>query len=259
MTYSASTNSIFLAYNLGKITKINASDPFNESPFVNSPQSPLGLATAAEYLFVCDPSGAWVTHFTYSPDGELISQIELNYYSEEYIWNDTNKKMYFFRDDTIPNDLIWENIDSSGVIGDQQESPYHDSEGFIHPIRVAPDGAIVVLGSGRIYDALTLQLIDALSNDIDDAVWANDTLFTIRFHGANSQLQKWSVNYALIGTAQVEGTPIRMFNIDESLLVIAEFRGAPYFSIWNLDLKKTFDSRYSPETVAAVTLLLLND
>jgi hypothetical protein len=148
--------------------------------------------------------------------------------------------MYYFRDDTSPNDLLWEEIDIDGVIGEDQDSPYHSSIGIKHPIRVAPDGSIVVLGSGRIYDAITLEQINSLSNDIVDAVWDDGTLYTLRSVNGNAQVQKWSSSYALVDTQSVMGSSQRIFAISNSLLVISEVSGAPWFSILDSDLNLLF-------------------
>jgi len=240
MAYSGETDRLYLTYPSGKITQIRLGQSMTEQPFVNSPQMPCGLATAGEYVFVCDPSGAWVSHFTYSPDGVLISQEDWNYFSYEYVWNEVNRKMYFFRDDTSPNDLLWEDIDVNGVIGAKMDSPYHSSEGILHPIRVAPDGSIVVLGSGRIYNAISLEQVDTLSNIIDDAAWGNATLFTLRAFENGSQLQKWGASYSVEATRTLDGDPTRMFLINEGLLVITDFLGRPWFSIWDLDLNEVY-------------------
>jgi alpha-tubulin suppressor-like RCC1 family protein len=241
MAYSGNPDRLYLAYPSGEITQIELDQAeLSETPFVNSPQTPCGLSTAGEYLFICDPSGAWESHFTYSPTGTLISQVDWNYYSSEYIWSEANRKMYFFRDDTSPNDLLWEDIDVNGVIGDQMDSPYHSGDGIVHPIRVAPDGSIVVLGSGRIYDAISLAQIDALSNNIADVVWGDGDLFTLRAFGGGSQLQKWGNNYAVEVTRQLYGTPERMFLVDEGLLVVTNFLGRPWFSIWDFELNEVY-------------------
>ncbi|HEU5104144.1 MAG TPA: PKD domain-containing protein [Roseiflexaceae bacterium] len=239
MAYSDSTNRLYLAYPSGKLTQIRLNEATSEQAFANSPQPPCGLATAGEYVFTCDPSGAWVSHFTYSPDGALITQREWNYFSTEYIWSAANRKMYFFRDDTSPNDVIWENIDLQGNLGTQQDSPYHDSAGITHPIRVAPDGSVVLLGSGRIYDASSLALVNALSNNIDDAVW-DSGLYTLRMASSNTEIQKWGAGYGLSSSRQTEGQPIRMFPTAAGKLVITNFYGVPRFSIWNNALGNLF-------------------
>lgn len=231
MAFSAETNTLYLAYESGKITQIDVAASAAEVPFVNSPQSPNGLATAGEFVFVVDPSGAWVSHFTYDPSGVLLSQEEWNYFSTEYIWNAANRKMYFFRDDTSPNDVLWEDIDINGFIGAKMDSPYHSSEGILHPIRVAPDGSVVLLGSGRIYDAISLQQVNTLSNNIHDATWVDGTLFTL-IPGVNgSEIQEWSANYAIVDSFPVVGDPLRIFNAGAYLIIITSVDGIPRFSV----------------------------
>ena len=243
MTYSGQPDRLYLAYPSGKITQIALDQTeLSETPFANSPQTPCGLATAGEYLFACDPSGAWVSHFTYSPTGTLISQEDWNYRSDEYIWSEANRKMYFFRDDTSPNDLLWEDINENGVIGGRKDSPYHSSEGIVHPIRVAPDGSIVVLGSGRIYDAISLEQIDTLSNNIADAVWGDGDLFTLRAFEGATQVQKWDADYSIQATLRLDGTPIRVFPVSEGLLVITHLFNKPWFWILDLDLNIVYQS-----------------
>jgi hypothetical protein len=67
----------------------------------------------------------------------------------------------------FPRDLEWEEIDAFGVIGARRETA--GGQGYIHLIRVAPDGSLVLLGSGNLYDATSLNLVDTLSNDIADS------------------------------------------------------------------------------------------
>ena len=166
LTYSPALNRVYLAYTSGLIRKISLADPaYAETPFANLPLAPRGLSTAGAYCFAVDSAGGWMTHYSFDAGGSLVESVATNYYSTEYIWSDTNQKMYFFRDDTSPNDLLWEEINANGTaypgkqpggIRNKIDSPLHDSSGFTHPIRVAPDGSVVVLGSGVIHNAATL-------------------------------------------------------------------------------------------------------
>ena len=239
MAYSSDTNRLYLAYPTNEITEIKLAQGIAETFFINSPESPLGLATAGPYVFVCDPSGPWVSHFTYSPEGILLSQKDWNHRSDEYVWNAANQKMYYFRDDTNPNGLLWEDIASNGLIGTYYESFDDDIADIIHPIRVSPDGSVVVLGSGRIYDAITLEKLDSFSNDIIDAAWKNGSPVTIRSIGVNTEVQKWTTaNYEIEKTRQLDGTPLRLFSIDEGFLIMTQVAGVPTFSILNEQLVK---------------------
>ena len=226
--FSKENKTLYCAYQNGSITKIQIDNDIMEEGFVNLPTTPLGLATAGEFIFAVDSSGAWNTHFTFSNTGILLSQEDWNYRSNEFIWNAVNRKMYFLRDGTSPNDLLWEDININGIIGAKQDSPYHSSTGIKHPIRVAPDGSAVVLGSGRIYEAISLNQINSLSNNISDAIWRNGNLFSLNAKTANnSKLQQWNpaANYELLSTQTAPGAPLA--------LLYTVVQGKPWFSLYS--------------------------
>lgn len=238
MAYSPVTNRIYLSYATGQITQIKLDEGLTETPYASAPKEPCGLATAGEFVFACVPVGAWVSHFTYHPDGTLISQVEWNYYSREYNWSPVNRKMYFLRDDTSPNDLHWEEISITGAISSSHESPYHSSDGIVHPVRIDPNGIYVILGSGRIYQATTLAQANSLSNDIADAAWLNNVLFTLRATNGDTQLQRWGFTFGLDDAKQITGTPLRLFTVNQHLLTITNHNGIPRFLLWDVDLKQ---------------------
>lgn len=234
MAVHAPHKRLYLAYPSGQITYISTVDPaLKEVHFANLPQSPQGLAAAGNYLFACDPSGAWVTHYVYNDASVLVSQKDWNYYSQEYIWSTVNQKLYFFRDDTTPNDIIWEPIDGSGKIGAYKDSPYHGDYPIVHPIRLSPDGSVVLLGSGHIYDALTLELKDSLSNNISDAAWQAGRLFTIRPAILDTQIQIWDSRYAMVKAKDVPGSPLRLMSTPEDLLLLVNVNGTVRFRRFN--------------------------
>ena len=154
-------------------------------------------------MFAVDASGAWNTHYTFSPNGTMISSVDWNYRSEEYIWSDANQKMYFFRDDSSPNDILWEEINADGVtypdlplggIGKKIDSPDHSSSGITHPIRVKPDGSVVLLGSGVFRDAISVERLGvSLSNDIVDAAFLEERVITVRNVAGLAKFQEWKV------------------------------------------------------------------
>jgi len=233
MAYSAATHRLYLAYPSSAIRQIDLATSTHETPFANLPQEPRGLSTAGAYVFACDPSGAWATHYVYHPDGSLLAQRDWNYISAEYVWSEANRRMYFFRDDTSPNDVHWEEIRADGSLGNEGESPYHGEIRTLHPIRVSPEGSLVVLGSGEIFDAHTLVRTDALSNDVSDAAWNQGTLFTLRPAGGGSEIQRWGQNYSISAQRTLPGTPIRLFGRGDHLLALTGVDGIPRFSLWD--------------------------
>lgn len=233
VAYSVETNRIYLAYSSGSINQIKLDESFIETPFVNPAQPATGLATAGQYIFVCDPSGSWQTHTTYDPDGSLLSQVDWNYFSREYVWNTNNQKIYFFRDDTSPNDLLWEEIGSDGILGTKKDSPYHSSEGIKHPIHVSPDGTVVLLGSGRVYDAISLTEINALSNDIVDADWTGGKLYSIITGQVDTKIQEWGQNYLLDEVVNVPGVANSIISHNGSLVLVTIRSGEPLIHYWD--------------------------
>ena len=240
MAYSGETNTLYVAYPTGLINSMDlgAAKPV-ERPFAVLPGTPGGLATAGRYVFAEDPSGAWVTHYTFAPDGTKISAVDWNYWSAEYVWSDANSKMYFFRDDTSPNDLHSEVIGPDGKIGAQNESPLHSSSGFQHPIRVAPDGSVVILGSGVVHDATTLaRKPGGLGNAVSDVAWLNDAVYTARTIAGYTQFQQWTgATFAPGAVSQVQGNALALFGVADKLVgVFNPASGVPQFQVMDAGL-----------------------
>ncbi|HEY1016906.1 MAG TPA: fibronectin type III domain-containing protein, partial [Herpetosiphonaceae bacterium] len=241
MTYSGIDSRLYLAYAGGRMTVIELASGLTERQFANAPLTPCGLATAGRYVFICAPVGAWASHITYTPEGALIAQKDWNYHSLTYAWSEVNRKMYFLRDGMSPNDLLWETINPDGTLGQIQDSPYHGDNGVGHPVRVAPNGSVVLLGSGWVYDATTLAQVNALSNTIADAVWA-PLLSTVRANAGGTELQQWADNYGLVRARQTEGAPLRVFKTSDGIAAVTNYGGAPRFTLWNETLQPIYAS-----------------
>lgn len=246
MTYSEDLNRVYLAYQNGLIRQIDldAEQPA-EVPFASLPQNPMGLQSAGEYLFAVDPSGAWVSHYTFSPDGEMIDNVEWNYFSHQYVWSETNQKMYFFRDSTSPRDILWEEINENGVyypeevpggIRNKKDSPLHSSTGMTHPIHLSPDGNLVLLGSGVFHNSTTLErLTTSLANNITDAAWLGDTLFTL----TPTSYQRWEgSSYQLTETQPLTGTAHTLMSLtdDRMLSIVLDEADVPQLTIRDAEL-----------------------
>ncbi|HEY3392748.1 MAG TPA: hypothetical protein VGK58_08570 [Lacipirellulaceae bacterium] len=236
MAYSAVNQKIYVAYDTGLIRQIDlASQTLEDTPFATLPSRPLGLATAGEFIFSADDSGAWESHYTFAPDGAQISAVDWNYGALQYTWSPANRKMYFFRDGTSPNDILWEEIGANGAIGTQLDSPLHSSAGFTYPIRVSPDGGVVILGSGVIHDAGSLaRLPQALGNSVTDVAWLGSNTHTIRTIGGVAQLQTWAgTNWGQSDVAQLPGTAVSLTTVgDNRMLAITRgSNGVPQMMI----------------------------
>ncbi len=237
LAFSSSDHRLYVGYPSGRITYFANGMPERETAFVNLPGQVRGLASAGQFVFAVDPTGAWATHYTFSSVGSLLSQKDWSYLSSEYIWSAANQKMYFLRDDTSPNDILSEVIDGAGVLGAEMDSPYHTSTGIAHPVRVSPDGQTVLLGSGRMFDGSTLNITGRLPFMISDAVWVGSKLYTLSDFSAGTELHLWSGNDFVTYRAKAfTGTPLRLFDTGQDLLVVTLVEGKPKFSFQGYDI-----------------------
>jgi hypothetical protein len=234
MAYSAENDRLYVAYDSGAIQQLDPAltSPMEE-PFSTTPGPTTGLQTAGRFVFAIDPSGAWSSHYTFAPDGTQISAVDWNRYSREITWSPANDRMYFFRDGTSPNDLHWEAIDPvTGAIGAGGETPYHGAYAMIPPIRVSPDGSLVILGSGDIYDGITLEILGSLSVDFEDALWLEDgSLVTLRDSGdGRTLLEHWGSDLRLFNLQLYDGVPLRVLQTAGEIAVVTQLAGQPTFA-----------------------------
>lgn len=249
LAYSAETNTVYLAYAFGLVSKIDLGAPSPiEIPFVSLTPIPTVLSTAGMYLFVAQGWSVSATHSTFAPDGTLVEESLNNSHSLEYVWSDANQKMYFFEDRT-PNGLRSEEINADGIaypsepqggIGQPHYTPSPDSNGMAYPIHVAPDGSLVVLGSGIIHDARTLaREPQALANAISDAVWLDSELYTLRDMVGIAQVQHWALpTFEMKRSLEIIGSPRALIALSAGrlLTITSGHWGIPVFAVTDKNL-----------------------
>ncbi len=235
MAYSAVNQKIYLAYDTGLIRQIDlASATLEDTPFATLPsRCSVWRLPASSYSAPMTRAHGKVTILSAptAPD----RAVDWNYGALRYTWSPANRKMYFLRDGTSPNDILWEAIGANGAIGTKQDSPLHDSAGFIYPIRVSPDGGVVILGSGLIHDARSLaRLPQALGNSVTDVAWLGSNTHTIRTVAGVTQLQTWAgTNWGQSDVAQLPGTAVSLttFGDNRMLAITRGSNGVPQMTI----------------------------
>ncbi|WP_437652659.1 DNRLRE domain-containing protein [Sorangium sp. So ce1182] len=233
--YGAEDHRLYVAYQSGALTRIDLGAGVAEAPFATLPAAPHGLATAGPIVMAADPSGAWDTHYTFLPSGARVSAVDWNRYSREYAFSPATGRMYFFRDNSSPNDLHWESIDvASGAITGQGESPYHGAFSIAPPIRPSVDGSHVLLGSGDIYDGTSLEVVASLPIAPTDAAWLPDgTLITLRADGGDTLLEQWAKSgemFVVVNVQRFSGEPIRVLPRPDAAIVITDEGSMPVFN-----------------------------
>ncbi len=178
MAFSPANHRLYLGYETGAIRYVDtAASNGAEIPFATTATAVGGLGAAGNFLVAQDESGAWGTHSVFDGNGGIADQKDWNYYSRVYAWDPVSSRLYFFRDNASPNDLHFEVIDqTTGKITSAGETPYHGDYSIAAPIRVAPDGQLVLLGSGDLYNRSGLTWAGTLGRALKDARWRADAL-----------------------------------------------------------------------------------
>ena len=231
VAYSSENDSLYVAYQDGRITRFDASFPAAETRFATLSSAPAGLATAGAYVvavgnFVAG-GGFSNTYATFASDGRLVSSVG-GYRSSTLAWSSANRRLYHFRDQVSPDDLLWEAIDASGKFTANGESPYHGDYAIAPPIRVSRDGARVLLGSGDLYDGISLQRVAAMSFAPKDGLWLDGReLLTLESVGGATRLRHWGSDQRLYDVHTYPGDPLRVLDWDAGIAVLTLVNGSP--------------------------------
>lgn len=216
---------MYLGYETGQVRYINLSG-VKENDFTAVAMSVNGLAAVGDHLLVQDSSGAWATHYIYDAAGALTDSKDWNYYSHEYAWDSVNSKVYFFRDDTSPNDLHFEVIDpATGMITQEGETPYHGAYNTLGVIRVSGDGTRVLLGSGDIYNGADLTWATSVGAMVDARWLADSSLVTVKNSGNQFVVERRDASLRLVEQRIFAGEVLGIFGSDTEMTLSAFIDG----------------------------------
>lgn len=235
-SYSAAHQRLYLAYESGKISYMDADAAGEEKHFANLPGTTRGLLATDNYLFAVDNSGAWATHYSFAENGTLLTSEDWAYIGNQYVWNPVTQRVYHHRDDTSPNDIVWREIDTStGLFRVAGESPYHgDTLKVRYPLVVSNDGELLVNGAGQIIDAYSGQVLNALSNSITSAAWINNQLTTIS--ESPFAIQFWNSNYSLDSSFVLSDTQnAQLLNINNDLVLVQQTASGPKVTRYDIN------------------------
>jgi len=232
IAYSSAHNRLYLGYNSGHVTRISLSGDSTETAFVTLAQAAKSLVAAGNYLLAQDESGAWATHYIFDSTGVMKHSKDWNYFSNYYFWSPSQSRAYFFRDDTSPNDLMFEVVNQgTGQISSSGESPYHGNYNIAGPIRVSSDGSRIVLGSGNLYETSGLTVVGTLPLTPKDMQWlASGALITISPNGADTRVATFNTSLANTANQSISGVPVSLQKAANGLIVVTKLNGTLSFT-----------------------------
>jgi len=244
MNYSTAHQRLYLGYDSGKITYFDSTlNNSIETHFTSLSRSVKGLLSVGDFLFAADASGSWNTYYSYDVNATLKSSDDWKHLSAKYIWEANSGRVFHYRDGTSPNDLEWTSINpTTGVLAAEGDSPYHGSTlKTLYPLRLSDDGALLLNGAGQLINTTDLTVVNALSNDISDAVWVNNQLVTLKPN--NQYMQFWSNVYRLENEYPYSSLGnARIFSIDNQLALITYTVTGPNFAFFNLQTPNDTDN-----------------
>lgn len=229
--YSPAIDTLFASYEGGAIY----AHPFAQSGTANyvasTAYTPHGLAAADEFVLAADYSGAWNSHYTFGVDGDLRSWVEWNYYSPAYTWDATTRRMYFFGEGD--SRLHWEQIGSSGDIVAEGESPFQSAVGSYPPIRIAPNRATIVVGSGHVLAAGNLTSVGNLQRQVADVAWSGGDLYAVSDE-LPPRLLRFDATLNVLSSGTVRGTPRRLLTMGNgNFLYVADVAGRTVVGVFD--------------------------
>jgi hypothetical protein len=231
--YVPDTHRVHVVYKDGLITSIEPAARLHETPFALLPSEPFMLMGASRFLMALHRRD-----FTSTPpwrsvldeSGALVEQRSAGSTAARHYYSEASRG-YFMVTGGSPADVVWIELDpETGLGGTARSSPYHGDYGMIDPVRVSPDGARVLLGTGDIYDPVALTIRESLTIAPADAHWLEDGLVTIRAGASGStRLERWSGALGLEDFATVPGTPLRVLGAGDRYAVVTLSGGRPQF------------------------------
>jgi hypothetical protein len=223
--YSVNHNRIYITYDNGLVTFI-AQETVYEEQFYLKMSNISQLVSVGDYLLTISSDGYNRRYTTYDVNANVADSTE-TYFSNTYEWDEINHRLYFFRDNSSPNDLLSLDIDQTdGSFSNLQDSPYHSSANIIPPIVAFSDLNKVLLGSGKFYNGESLELLGSLEQSFEFAASFSHLGFYAYEEEGTSTVALFDANdYSVLSTFEYVNTIIALEVIDESLLIITDENG----------------------------------
>jgi hypothetical protein len=215
-----------------------------DDPFASLPGPAQGIAAADDLLHSSTTTGNLLVHSSF---GAVLNNTTVSHTGSSRRWDPVRRRMYRFRENTTPRDLLYEVIGTDGRVGQIIESPYNGEYSFAPPILVSPDGNRIVIGSGVVFNATGLTRITTLPITPTDGIWFGSAFLTIRSNGTSTALQSWDSSYSWDTIrSQIPGIPIRIFSIPSGYAVITSINGSPQINILNSSFNVIYQSPQKP-------------
>jgi hypothetical protein len=213
-------------------------------PFASLPGPAQGIAAANDLLHSSTTTGNLLVHSSF---GAVLNNTSVSHTGSSRRWDPVRRRMYRFRENTTPRDLLYEVIGTDGRVGQIVESPYNGEYSFVPPILISPDGNNIIIGSGVVFNATGLTRVTTLPISPTDGIWSSTAFLSIRPDGSNTALQSWNATFTGgLTRAQLPGTPLRILPLPSGFAIVTSVNGSPVIHLLNPDFSTAYQSPIKP-------------
>ena len=175
------------------------------------------------------------TRMILGPGAVLVEQPGYGYFGTARAWQAGSRRLYSGGSTYGSGTFQYEIMPENGQLPTSAVSS--SVSNLIPPLRFSPDGSLAVSGNGVIMNA-DLVSVGVLSNNIMDAAWLPDGLYTLREVNGQAEVQRWTgATYLRTGSLPLPGMPVRLFRLsDLQLVAVTSAGGLPLFTVLNQGL-----------------------
>lgn len=172
MEFSAPHNRLYLGFSDGRVSYVDMS-AFTMGDVTNTDQSIYKISAIGEHILIQDRQHSNQRHFIFDIDGRQTERVEWSEGANIFAWNDILNRFYFFEGTSSQNSLTYQNIEpASGKISSFIAKALRLNNYIYGPLLFSPDGKKLLLSSGDIYDAETLEPQSRIGIRFDQGVWS---------------------------------------------------------------------------------------
>ncbi|MBT8470030.1 MAG: hypothetical protein KJN97_14895 [Deltaproteobacteria bacterium] len=213
--------SAYLSYLGGRIDEFDTATG-QGAFFSATPETASTIHVVGPYLFTIDSSGAWDSHSLYDrATGARLFSDEWRDASRSMVYASSRERLLFLDSGSSPTDINYVDIDTStATLSSEVDSPYHGSYSLPNPIRLTPDEQFVVVGNGNYFTVETLEYDRSFGLPHDDLVFHGSDLYLLDSIGQLAQIRVLDSGFNILHAEFVPGEARRLFEYDDSLVVI---------------------------------------
>lgn len=193
--------------------------------FGAAPETVSTMIVAGSHLFAIDASGAWDSHSLFDrATGARVAYDDWRNTSRSIVYSPLHQRVYFLNSGVSPTDIDMVSV-SGGMLGGEDDSPYHGDYSLPNPIRLLPDQSGVIVGSGNIFNASDLTYRSSIGLTFTDVAFHSGKMYLIDSVGTNTQIRVLDSALSIVRASYYPGKGRRIFAYQGQLVLVTENNG----------------------------------